>query len=64
MGKNAFLILLLNDDNKIGEHKETRIERPNMCPFEKKKIFRPTTFFSGTNCFLCIVNKKKFWSGL
>ena len=39
MGKNAFPILILNDDNKIGEHKKTRIEKPNMCPFEKKKSF-------------------------
>ena len=37
MGKNAFPILLLNDDNKIGEHQETRMKMPNMCPFEKKE---------------------------
>ena len=37
MGKNTFPILLLNDDNMIGEHQETRIEMPNMCPFEKKE---------------------------
>ena len=37
MGKNAFPILHLNDDNMIGEHQETRIEMPNMCPFEKKE---------------------------
>ena len=27
----------LNDDNMIGEHQETRIEMPVMCPFEKKE---------------------------
>ena len=37
MGKNTFPILLLNDDNMIGEHEKTRIEMPNMCPFEKKE---------------------------
>ena len=35
MGKNTFPILLLNDDNMIGEHQETRMKMPNMCPFEK-----------------------------
>ena len=48
MGKNTFPILLLNDDNMIGEHKETRMKMPNMCPFEKKEkevFFRLTTFF-------------------
>ena len=32
----------------IREHLETRIEMPNMCPFEKKEkevFFRLTTFF-------------------
>ena len=29
MGKNTFPILLLNDDNMIGEHEKTRIEMPN-----------------------------------
>ena len=37
MGKNTFPILLLNDDNMIGEHQETRMKMPNMCPFEKKE---------------------------
>ena len=37
MGKNTFHFLLLNDDNMIGEPQETRIEMPDMCPFEKKE---------------------------
>ena len=37
MGKNTFPILLLNDNNMIGEHYETKIEKPNMCHFEKKE---------------------------
>ena len=37
MGKNTFNFLLLNDDNMIGEHQETRMKMPNMCPFEKKE---------------------------
>ena len=37
MGKNTFHFLLLNDDNMLGEHQETRIEMPDMCPFEKKE---------------------------
>ena len=37
MGKNTFPTLLLNDDNMIGEHQETRMKMPNMCPFEKKE---------------------------
>ena len=37
MGKNTFHFLLLNDDNMIGEHQETRMKMPNMCPFEKKE---------------------------
>ena len=37
IGKNTFTILLLNDDNMIGEHQETRMKMPNMCPFEKKE---------------------------
>ena len=46
MGKNTFPILLLNDENMIGEHKETRIEMPNM---KNKKIFLDyQLFFSGT----------------
>ena len=47
-GKNTFHFLLLNDDNMIGEHQETRIEMPDMCPFEKKEkevFFRLPTFF-------------------
>ena len=51
MGKNTFHFLLLNDDNMIGEPQETRIEMPDMCPFEKKEkevFFRLPTFFSGT----------------
>ena len=36
-GQNTFPILLLNDDNMIGEHQETRMKMPNMCPFEKKE---------------------------
>ena len=54
MGKNMFPILLLNDNNMIREHLETRIEMPNMCPFEKKEkevFFRLPTFFSGTKNF-------------
>ena len=34
-GQNTFEILLLNDANMIGEHWETRMKMPNMCPFEK-----------------------------
>jgi hypothetical protein len=34
--QNTFEILLLNDANMIREHKETRIEMPSMCPFEKR----------------------------
>ena len=34
-GQNTFQILLLNDANMIGEHQETRMKMPNMCPFEK-----------------------------
>ena len=48
MGKNTFPILLLNDNKMIGEHLETRIKMPNMCPFEEKEnevFFRLTTFF-------------------
>ena len=37
MGKNTFNFLLLNDDNMIGEHQETRMKMSNMCPFEKKE---------------------------
>ena len=72
MGKNTFPILLLNDDNMIGEHQETRIEMPNMCPFEKKEkegFFRLSTFFFRNKkilskeqllfSFLCIVKQKK-----
>ena len=54
MGKNTFHFLLLNDDIMIGEHQETRIEMPNMCPFEKKekKFFLDyQLFFSGTKNF-------------
>ena len=42
MAKNTFPILLLNDNNMIGEHQETRMKMPNMCPFEKKekKVFQ------------------------
>ena len=69
MGKNTLTVLLLNDDNMIGEI-------PDMCPFEKKEIevFRQPIFFSGTKkkiskkqllfSFLSIVKQKKFseWS--
>ena len=30
--QNTFKILLLNDANMIGEHKETKMKMPNMCP--------------------------------
>jgi hypothetical protein len=33
--QNTFKFLLLNDANMIGEHLETRMKMPNMCPFEK-----------------------------
>ncbi len=58
MGQNTLNFLLLNDDNMIGEHQETRIEMPNMCPFEKREkevFFRLTTFF--------FMNKKNFFQG-
>ena len=71
-GKNTFHFLLLNDDNMIGEHQETRIEMPDMCPFEKKEkevFFRlPTFFFRDKKknskeqllfSFLCIIMQKK-----
>ena len=48
MGKNTLHFLLLNDDNMIGEDQETRIEMPNMCPFEKKEkevFFQTNNFF-------------------
>ena len=78
MGKNTFHFLLLNDDNMIGEHQETRIEMPDMCPFEKKEkefFFRlPIFFFRNKKIFskeqllfsfLCIVKQKKnFGSGI
>ena len=35
-GQNTFKILILNDANMIGEHLETRMKMPNMCPFEEK----------------------------
>ena len=35
MGKNTFQIVLLNDANIIGEHKETTMEMLYGCPFEK-----------------------------
>ena len=72
MGKNMFPILLLNDNNMIREHLETRIEMPNMCPFEKKEkevffrlptfFFRNKKFFSKEQLlfsFLCIIMQKK-----
>jgi hypothetical protein len=34
--QNTFKILLLNDANMIGEHYETRIKMPNICPYEKR----------------------------
>ena len=58
MGQNTFPILLLNDDKMIGEHLETRMKMPNMCPFEKKEkevFFRLPTFF--------FRHKKKFSKG-
>ena len=48
MGQNTFPILPLNDDNMIGEHYETRMKMPNMCPFEKKEkeiFFQTKNFF-------------------
>ena len=54
MGKNAFPILLLDDDNMIGEHQETKMKMPNMCPFEKneKEVFFRLTFFFQEKKFL------------
>ena len=34
--QNTFEILLLNNATMIGEHWETRMKMPNMCPFEKR----------------------------
>ena len=31
-------IFLLNDANMRGEHQETKIKMPNMCPFEKSNF--------------------------
>ena len=48
MGQNIFPILLLNDDNMIGEHWKTRMKMLYGCPFEKNEkevFFRLTTFF-------------------
>ena len=53
MGKNTFPILLLNDDNIIGEHQETRMKMPNMCPFEKKEKY----FFQTNNFFFAAFGK-------
>ena len=62
MGKNTFQILLLNDDNMIGEQQETRIEMPNMCPFEKKEkdFFQTNNFFfqEQKNFFFALQYKK------
>jgi hypothetical protein len=35
-GQNTFNFFLLNDAYMIGEHKETKMKMPNMCPFEKR----------------------------
>ena len=34
-GQNTFNFFLLNDAYMIGEHKETRMKMPNMCPMRK-----------------------------
>ena len=54
MGKNTFPILLFNDDNMIGEHQETRMKMPNMCPFEKKEkeVFLTHIFFQEQKNFV------------
>ena len=75
MGQNTFPILLLNDDNMIGEHQKTRMKMLYGCPFEKNEkevFFRLTTFFSGTkkfcsrnnfcSVFYVLLCKKKFRS--
>ena len=75
MGQNTFPILLLNDDNMIGEHQKTRMKMLYGCPFEKNEkevFFRLTTFFfrnkiffSGNNfssVFYVLLCKKKFRS--
>ena len=36
LGKTHSFFFLLNDAYMIGEHKETRMKMPNMCPFEKR----------------------------
>ena len=72
MGQNTFPILLLNDDNMIGEHQKTRMKMLYGCPFEKNEkevFFRLTTFFFRNKkilfkeqllfSFLCIVKQKK-----
>merc|ERR1712051_37791 len=49
MGQNTFPILVLTDDNMIGEHYKTRMKMLYGCPFEKNEkefFFRLTTFFS------------------
>ena len=72
MGQNTFPILLLNDDNMIGEHQKTRMKMLYGCPFEKNEkevFFRLTTFFSGTKkfcsrnnfCSVFYVLLKTFW---
>ena len=72
MGQNTFPILLLNDDNMIGEHQKTRMKMLYGCPFEKNEkevFFRLTTFFFRNKnfffreqlqfSFLCITMQKK-----
>merc|ERR1712129_11364 len=72
MGQNTFPILLLNDDNMIGERWKTRMRVLYGCPFEKKEkevFFRLTTFFFRNKkdlfkeqllfSFLCIGRQKK-----
>ena len=66
MGKNTFPILFLNDVNMIGEHKETRMKMPNMCPFEKIENllnnFRKKVFFKNLQIaplFFCLTTHKE-----
>ena len=72
MGQNTFPILLLNDDNMIGELQKTRMKMLYGCPFEKKEkkfFFQTNNFFFRNKkilfkeqllfSFICITMQKK-----
>ena len=62
-GQNTFQILLLNDADMIGEHKETRIEMLYGCPFEKTTFLPKIHKNSGFGReFVSISGKKVIFS--